>query len=83
MNKWPHSEADRKLGIIAKEITILDRTNNQVLAKYTTVTRSEGVRVVDTCPKNYYSFEGNVARYVLGMAEELKAEGVDVKMSPN
>lgn len=81
--KWPQNEADSKLGILSKEIIILDRTNNQVLAKYTTVRRTKGVRVVDTCPKNIYFFEGNIAKYVLGMTDELKAEGINVKMSPN
>ena len=84
MSKWPQNPEDRKLGITLKETIILDRTNNQILAKYQTVRKTKGVRVVSTCPKkNFYFFEGNVAKYVLGMTDKLKAEGISVKMSQN
>lgn len=84
MSKWPQNPADRKLGIISKETIILDRTNNQILAKYLTVRRTKGSMVMATCPKNnFYFFEGNIAKYVLGLTDELKAEGLDVRMSQN
>ena len=84
MSKWPQNPEDRKLGITLKETIILDRTNNQILAKYQTVRKTKGVRVVSTCPKkNFYFFEGDVAKYVLGMTDKLKAEGISVKMSQN
>lgn len=74
------NDPDRKRGFHTEETTILDRTNNEVLAKYFTVTRTNGSKIVDSCPKNFFFYEGNIVKYVLGMTDEIDTKGFDVRI---
>jgi len=78
--KFLSNNLDRKLGINAKEIIILDTIKNEILAKYVTITRSNGPRIIDSCPENFFTYESNIVRYVLGMTDKIDTKGYDLKV---
>jgi hypothetical protein len=80
--RFTKNESDKTLGIISKETIIMDRTSNKVLTSFPTFSRKTEKRYTsEYCPGGY-GFEVKMVKYVLGITDELKTEGVNIKMPP-
>ena len=78
--RFTTTESDKAIGISSKETIILDRTRNKVLTRFPTYSRKTEKRYIsERCPVGY-GFEVNMVKYVLGMTDNLKTDGVNIKM---
>lgn len=67
----PPSEEDRKLGIRLINTKIIDSQTKEILADYSSVRHTKGVRVASTCPENHFSRNSSIQRYVFKLSDEI------------
>lgn len=71
IESWPTQADDKGLGLSFKVTKIIDSQRNEVLAKYSEVTQTQGVKPVKPCPEGYYSRNKNIQKYVFNITEEI------------